>query len=184
MKKGHDRIRDFLREEPDNRPRVGKYRLVREIGRGGMGIVYEAEDPELHRRVALKILREAEADPHVIRRLHREAAIAAQLQHPNIVGIYEVGEVTTETGLPQHFIAMAFVDGKTLAELLEEGRTPLPDLVRILEEVTRAVAFAHSRGVIHRDLKPDNILIDSNGRVVLTDFGLAHAESFLSRLTP
>ncbi len=163
--------------------RLGKYVLKREIARGGMGIVFEAEDPGLGRRVALKILRYGETDPDVVSRLHREAAIAAQLTHPNIVGIHEVGMVRNSIGEPTHFIAMDYVEGPTLAEILRKGKTKLPDLLRMLEEVARATAYAHSKGVIHRDLKPQNVLVETTGRVMLTDFGLARAERFKTQLT-
>ncbi len=165
------------------RLKLGKYRLIREIARGGMGIVFEAEDPELKRPVALKILREGDAEPEVVSRLHREAAIAAQLQHPGIVGIHEVGMVRDPSGRPTHFIAMDYVEGRTLGDLFGEGKTPRRELVRMLEDVARAVAFAHSKKVVHRDLKPANVLVDREGRVVLTDFGLARAERFGTRLT-
>jgi len=162
---------------------VGRYRLIRKIGRGGMGVVYEAEDPELRRRVALKLLKEGEADPAAVERFRREAAIAAQLRHPGIVGVHEIGTFEPGPGRVQHYIAMDLVDGKTLADLLAEGRTDRAELLRILEDVARAVAHAHSRGVVHRDLKPNNVLVEPGGRVMLSDFGIACAQSFSTPLT-
>lgn len=141
-----DRLKDFLN---DPGTRIGKYEIVRKVGEGGMGVVYEAFDPDLKRAVALKVLKRQDAD-----RLRREAAAAAKLRHPNIVTIHEVGP---------DFIAMEFVAGKSPAR---------PDR-RMLATVARAVAHAHAQGVVHRDLKPGNILVDPEGRVVLTDFGLA-----------
>jgi tetratricopeptide (TPR) repeat protein/predicted Ser/Thr protein kinase len=141
-----DRLKDFL---ADPGARIGKYEIVRKVGEGGMGVVYEAFDPDLKRAVALKVLKRQDAD-----RLRREAAAAAKLRHPNIVTIHEVGP---------DFIAMEFVAGKS---------PQVPDR-RVLATVARAVAYAHAQGVVHRDLKPQNILVDAEGRVVLTDFGLA-----------
>lgn len=163
--------------------RLGKYLITREVGRGGMAVVYEAEDPVLKRRVALKVLREGEAGVSVIKRLHREAEIAAQLQHPNIVTVHEVGTVHDEHGQLVHFIAMDFIEGRTLEEVMKEGRTPRPELIRMLEEIARAVAYAHSKGIVHRDLKPGNVLVDAGGRPLLTDFGLARATFSETRLT-
>src|SRR6185436_672714 len=132
--------------------RIGKYPLVREIGRGGMGVVYEAEDPDLRRRVAIKVLREGAADPTAAERLRREAAIIAQLRHPGIVAIFETGETKPAVGPPLPYIAMDFIEGRTLADLLEDKAVERKELLRILEDVARAVAHAHQAGVIHRDL--------------------------------
>ncbi len=170
--------------DPDRPPpQVGRYRVLREIGRGGAAVVYEAEDVELKRRVALKILRDADMDATVLARLQREAAIVAGLFHPNIVGVHEIGTARDATGRALHFIAMDFVEGRTLADLLRDRSAPLRELLRILEKVARAAAFAHSRGIVHRDLKPGNVLVETGGRVILTDFGLAVAESFGTRIT-
>ncbi|MBI2901226.1 MAG: tetratricopeptide repeat protein [Planctomycetes bacterium] len=163
--------------------RIGKYSVVREIARGGMGVVYEAQDPALRRRVALKVLLEDKADSRLVARLHREAAVAAQLRHPNIVGVHEVATAEDESGRVVHFIAMDYVEGGTLADEIASGRRNRRDLLRMLEEVARAAGFAHAACVIHRDLKPSNILVDASGRALLTDFGLARAENFATRLT-
>jgi len=163
--------------------RIGRYDLLREIARGGMGTVYEAEDTALKRRVALKVLREDAQGDVPVARLHREAEIAAQLKHPNIVAIHEVGTDRDSLGRAVHFIAMDFVEGGTLADVLTDPRRPRLDKARMLEEVARAVAFAHSKGVIHRDLKPANVLVDDAGRVLLTDFGLAREALSNERLT-
>lgn len=164
--------------------RIGKYRVLRPIGRGGMASVYEAEDTRLKRRVALKVIREEEGMNRLsVLRLHREAAIAAQLQHPNIVPIHEMGMLKDGTGRRVHYIAMDFIDGQTLAELLLERRRSRDELLDILEQLARAVGYAHAKGVIHRDLKPGNVLIDRSGRVFLTDFGIARADEFKTQLT-
>jgi len=163
---------------PREPKRLGKYWLLREIGRGGMGVVYLAQDRELNRRVAVKILRDDGTDASTIQRLYREAALSGQLHHPNIVGIHEVGE---EEGA--HFLVMDYVEGTTLQVLLREKTTDRRGLLRILEEVGRAVGFANSKGVVHRDLKPANVLVEKTGRVLLTDFGLAKGQMFGTQMT-
>lgn len=173
---------------PRGRDRIGRYEVLREIGRGGMGEVYEAFDPELGRKVALKVLFEEWASPHLIERLHREATAAARLHHPNIVAVHEVGVARGVSGAV-HFIAMDFISGRTLAEVLPG--LSLRDRVRVLEVVARAVGFAHENGILHRDLKPENILMAEGSldkgtglrwRIYLTDFGLARIPE-ASRLT-
>ena len=162
---------------------TAQYELDREIGRGGMGIVYRARDRRLKRIVAIKVLPPELAFRGEIRqRFLREAETAAQLSHPNIVPIYSVDE---KDGLV--YFVMACVEGPTLAKRLhDEGRMPVHDARRILTEVADALAYAHSRGVVHRDIKPDNILLDKDdGRAMVTDFGIARAiqEGADSRLT-
>lgn len=149
------------------------YELDREIGRGGMGIVYLARDRRLKRQVAVKVLPPELAFRGEIRtRFLREAETAAQLNHPNIVPIYSVDE---REGLV--YFVMAYVDGENLAvRLHRQGALPHDESRRYLLETARALAFAHERGVVHRDIKPDNILInEEDGRVMVTDFGIARA---------
>jgi tetratricopeptide (TPR) repeat protein/predicted Ser/Thr protein kinase len=159
-----DRVKRFFGEAPEeggaSRSRAGKYQILREIARGGMAVVYEALDPDLNRRVALKILKEGNLE-----RLRREAAAAAKLRHPNVVAIHEVGP---------EFIAMELVPGRTLAEALPGLEQK--ERIRILHAIAGAVAYAHTQGVIHRDLKPSNVIVEPGGRPVLTDFGLAKIE--------
>ncbi len=176
--KAYAHIREHLFEEPDLR--IGKYRLIREIGRGGMGVVYEAEDSDLGRRIALKVLRES---GRAVTRLRREAAITARMRHPNIVSIHEIGVFEDRLGSPSHYIAMDLIEGRTLADVLSRDPPPRSALLRILEEVSRTAGYAHRKGVVHRDLKPENVMVDDEGHVFLTDFGLAQWRAVFTRLT-
>jgi tetratricopeptide (TPR) repeat protein len=147
---------------------IGRYEIVREVARGGAGVVYEATDPDLRRRVAVKVLRDwGAASPVQVERLRREAAAAAKLKHPNIVSIHEIGLAGDAP-----FIAMDFVEGKTLADVMPSlNRRERLETLKVLAD---AVAFAHDQGVVHRDLKPQNVLLEPATRgVFLTDFGLA-----------
>jgi len=150
---------------------AGQYTLERELGRGGMGVVYLARDVRLDRPVAIKVLpRALAADPELRERFLREARTSAQLAHPNIVPIYRADEIDGVA-----FFAMGFVDGENLAERLR-ARGPLPpaEAVRVLREAAWALAYAHARGVVHRDVKPENIMIErGTSRAIVTDFGIA-----------
>ncbi len=160
---------------------TGQYTVDAEIGRGGMSVVYRAFDTRLQRHVAIKVLPpEFAFDPAVRERFRREAQTAAQLNHPNIVPIFAVDE---RDGIS--FFAMALCDGESLAARLSRvARPPLAEVRRILVEVSDALAYAHARGVIHRDVKPDNILIEpETGRAMVTDFGIARAAEAGTRLT-
>ena len=151
------------------------YDLDSEIGRGGMGIVYRAKDRRLKRTVAIKVLPPELAFRSEIKtRFLREAETAAQLNHPNIVDIYSVDELHQLV-----FFVMAYVPGDNLAKRLHDnGAMTIPDTRRILRDIADALAYAHERGVVHRDIKPDNILIDQgSGRPMVTDFGIARAIS-------
>jgi serine/threonine protein kinase len=158
-----------------------QYALEGEIGRGGMSVVYRARDIRLNRPVAIKVLPpELAYDPAIRTRFTREAQTSAQLAHPHIVPIYDVGE---REGIA--YFVMAIVTGGNLADLLaREPRLPLPQVRKILTEIAEALHYAHLRGVIHRDIKPDNILLDGeSGRVMVTDFGIARAIEAGTRLT-
>ena len=171
---------DALRERVN--AAVGSlYQVEAEIGRGGMAVVYRATDTRLRRRVALKVLPpELAFREEVRRRFLREAQMAAQLSHPNIVPIYAVDEAS---GLV--YFAMGLVEGAPLAKLLfDEPRPPIAMVRRVLREVADALHFAHGHGVVHRDIKPDNILIETaTGKAVVTDFGIARAAQGEVRLT-
>lgn len=148
-----------------------RYRIERELGRGGMGVVYLARELRLDRDVALKVLPpELAALPELRERFVREARTAAQLAHPNIVPIYHADE---SAGFA--FFAMGYVDGESLAERLRQrGRLAPAETVRILREIAWALAYAHARGVVHRDIKPENVMLERGSeRVLVTDFGIA-----------
>jgi eukaryotic-like serine/threonine-protein kinase len=150
----------------------GRYRIVRKLGAGGMADVYLAEDQELGRRVAIKILNDRHAaDDSFIERFRREAKNAAGLSHPNIVSIYDRGEAEGT-----YYIAMEFLDGRSLKELIV-GRGPAPVKVAIdyARQILAAVGFAHRHGIVHRDIKPHNVLVGGEGRLKVTDFGIARS---------
>ena len=150
----------------------GRYRILRRLGSGGMADVYCAEDEQLGRRVAVKVLhRRFAEDAQFVERFRREASSAAGLQHPNIVGIFDRGEWDGT-----YYIAMEFVEGRTLKDIVrEKGPAPPEAAVDITLQILRAARFAHNRGVVHRDIKPHNVLIDPDGRVRVADFGIARA---------
>jgi tetratricopeptide (TPR) repeat protein/predicted Ser/Thr protein kinase len=152
---------------------VGKYVVVSELGRGGMGVVYKAWESGLKRWVALKVLAGAGGKEDLIR-FRREAQTAASLRHPDIVGIYEVAEIGEK-----HVIAMEFVDGRSLAG----QKIAAPKAAKLMAEVSRAVEHAHSKGVIHRDIKPHNIMVDKTEKCWVMDFGLAKSLEGNSHIT-
>ncbi|MCH8828320.1 MAG: serine/threonine protein kinase [Planctomycetes bacterium] len=146
----------------------GKYQLQREIGRGGMGVVYLARQTNLDRTVALKmILSSRLASPEDVRRFASEAKAAASLHHPNIVAIHEAGQIHG-----QHYFAMDYVEGLSLAELLQKGPLEADHAAECLAAIAGAVHYLHEHSIVHRDLKPANILLDADGRPFVTDFGL------------
>jgi eukaryotic-like serine/threonine-protein kinase len=150
----------------------GRYRVVRKLGAGGMADVYLAEDEELGRRVAIKILNDRHAnDEQFVERFRREAKNAAGLSHPNIVSIYDRGEAEGT-----YYIAMEFLDGRSLKELLiARGPMPIGDAMQYTRQILNALRFAHRKGVVHRDIKPHNVMVDGDGRLKVTDFGIARA---------
>ena len=150
---------------------VGRYRVERILGAGGMGVVFAAHDPDLDRLVALKILRTAAGRDHTQARarLLREARAMAKLSHPNVITVHEVG-----TDGSRDFVAMELIDGKNVADWLTERR-PAAEVLRVMLAAGRGLAAAHAAGLVHRDFKPHNVLLGRDGRVVVTDFGLARA---------
>jgi tetratricopeptide (TPR) repeat protein len=151
-------------------PAIGRYTVRGVLGAGAMGIVYAGHDPELDRPVALKVLLRSpdSAEPDADRRLQREAQAMARLSHPNVITVYDVGTVA---GRP--FVAMELVEGRTLTTWLLEERPPWRDVLRVFILAGRGLSAAHDVGIVHRDFKPDNVLVGHDGRVRVTDFGLA-----------
>jgi serine/threonine-protein kinase len=150
----------------------GRYKVIRKLGAGGMANVYLAEDQELGRRVAIKILNDRHAnDEQFVERFRREAKNAAALSHPNVVSIYDRGDAEGT-----YYIAMEFLDGRSLKELIvSRGPAPVNVAVEYARQILSALRFAHRHGIVHRDIKPHNALVDSEGRVKVTDFGIARA---------
>jgi len=164
-----DNAVERLRQEADL-PDLGrsKYLVIHKVGSGGMGTVYLAQDMDLGRKVAVKVMKVADSTGSLASRMLREARIVALLEHPSIVPIHDVGSL--DDG--RVFYAMKLVQGKRLDEFAS-GASSLSDLLRIFQKVCEAVAFAHARGVIHRDLKPENIMVGPFGEVLVMDWGVA-----------
>src|SRR5438105_7417864 len=149
--------------------RIDRYEIRSLLGKGGMGEVYLAEDLRLHRKVALKILPAAvAANQDRMRRFEQEATAAAALNHPHIAHIYEIGESEST-----HFIAMEYIDGDTLRDMIHRDKAPLQKLLKYLTQVAEGLTKAHAAGIVHRDLKPDNVMITRDDYAKILDFGLA-----------
>ncbi len=147
----------------------GRFQLLEEIGRGGMGVVFRAEQVDLKRTVAVKmILGNHLAHPQQVKRFYREAKAAGKLRHPHIVAVHEVGDVNG-----QHYFSMDYIGGENLAERLRRGPMSNEEAIKVLLPIVEGVEFLHSQGVLHRDLKPSNILFDERGTPYISDFGLA-----------
>ena len=168
-------------EQPDELGRLGGYRILKVLGAGGMGVVFQAEDPRLRRAVAIKVMRpEVAANPVSAERFLREARAAAAVKHDHIVTIYQVGQ---DRGVP--FIALEYLTGEPLdARIQRLGRLPPGEVMRLGYEAALGLAAAHDAGLIHRDIKPGNIWLEApNGRVKLLDFGLSRLEGDVTHLT-
>jgi len=149
--------------------RMARYKLIKKVGQGGMGVVYKAEDAVLKRIVAYKILPESiKENPSVLQNFLQEAQIAAALNHPNIVTIFDTGK-----NGPDIYITMEYVDGISLKRYLESYTSPISELLEIMKSICQGVAYAHQRKVIHRDLKPSNVMLLHDRTVKIMDFGLA-----------
>ena len=166
-----DALRMDERDTPAPGARIGPYRLLREIGHGGMGTVYLAErqDHEFVRSVAVKVLRRGTADPDLVRRFRSERQILAAIDHPHIARLYDGG--STDDGRP--FLVMEYVDGRSIDEYCDETRLTIDQRLRLFQKVCAAVQVAHQNFVIHRDIKPANILVTADGEPKLLDFGIA-----------
>lgn len=150
----------------------GRYEIAREVGRGSMGVVYEAHDPNIGRRVALKALRQDRmTDEAFVRRFMREARAIGRLSHPNIVAVYDVGE--DQGGV---YIAMEFLEGSPLNEIMRDQTFTMEQVVDLGIQAAETLDYAHQKGVVHRDIKPSNIVVQADGRIKITDFGIAHIE--------
>jgi len=154
--------------------RIGKYEVECVVGEGSMGVVYRATDPQINRRVAIKVMSDAVAQDTALRdRFLREAQTAGSLQHPNVVTIYDFGEVDDHL-----FIAMEYVEGNDLADLLSKNvAIPIIEALDLIVGLLNGLAYAHKRGIIHRDIKPANVRVDTEGKARLMDFGVAHLAS-------
>ena len=161
---------------------IGPYRILRRLGEGGMGVVYEAEQEHPRRTVALKLIKSGLTDPKIIRRFEHELLALGRLQHPGIAQIYEAG--TAETGFgPQPYFAMEFIRGQPLLEYADAHQLNTRQRLSLIAKVCDAVHHAHQRGIIHRDLKPGNILVDETGQPKILDFGVARATDSDARMT-
>lgn len=173
-----------LREDESAQPRrpllvtgarLDRYHILGVVGRGGMGVVYSAYDPDLDRKVALKVLHESDTptDDQAQRRLLREAQAMARLSHPNVITVHEARVADGRV-----FLSMEFVEGGTLGAWIRERKPELPRLLAMLRDVGRGLAAAHAAGLVHRDVKPDNVLIGTDDRPRVTDFGLARPADY------
>jgi serine/threonine protein kinase len=164
--------------EPTRRPEpgsprgdaVGRYVAIRPLGAGGMGVVFAAYDPELDRKVAIKLLHSHQESGH--RRLLREARALARLSHPNVVAIHDVGEHAGRV-----FPSMEFVDGRTLRDWLAAAPRGPREVLEVFIPAARGLAAAHEKGLVHRDFKPENVMLGADGRVRVMDFGLARPDA-------
>lgn len=153
--------------------KYGRYQVVEEMGKGAMGVVYKAHDPEIHRIIALKVLREDRVvNDAFVQRFLKEAMAIGRLSHPNIVTVYDVGK---DHGTV--FIAEEFIEGKPFDKILKQGRLEVGEIIQFGVQIADALHYAHNKGIIHRDIKPSNIIVTLEGQVKITDFGIAHIEN-------
>lgn len=171
LRGGEDTLRDATRAAPpplQGVPSLPGYEVLGEAARGGMGVVYRARHVRLGREVALKVMVAGEyATAEMLERFHRESRAAARLDHPSIVAVYDVGSQG-----PLHYFAMEWIEGESLASLIRRGRISERRAVEAIRDVARALAYAHAHGIVHRDVKPANVLVGDDGRARLADFGL------------
>ena len=152
--------------------RYGRYEIIKKLGKGGMGVVYQAHDPQIDRPVALKVLREDRVvSEDFVLRFFKEAKFIGRLSHPNIVTVYDVGR---DHGTI--YIAMEYLQGQPFNEVIRSGKLSVEKIIDIALQVANALGYAHKKGIVHRDIKPSNIILTDEGNVKLTDFGIARAE--------
>jgi serine/threonine protein kinase/Tfp pilus assembly protein PilF len=161
---------------------IGRYRILRLLGEGGMGVVYEAEQEQPRRKVALKVIKSGLGDPRMVRRFEQELLALGRLQHPGIAQIYEAGTAENLFG-PQPYFAMEFIRGEPLLDYADAHHLSTRQRLDLMARVCEAVHHAHQRGIIHRDLKPGNILVDETGQPKILDFGIARATDRDARVT-
>ena len=150
---------------------IGTYRILGELGRGGMGVVYEARDPKLDRRIALKVLPERlSGDPLIFSHFQREARLLASMNHPNIATIHSL-----ESEGAVHFLTMEMIEGRSLSEILRDERPGVGEALALCRQIAVALEAAHKHGIVHLDLKPQNVMVTRDGHVKILDFGLAMA---------
>ncbi len=150
----------------------GRYKIVKELGKGAMGVVFQAHDPQIDRMVALKVLREEKlSSDYFVERFFKEAKAIGRLSHPNIVTVYDVGQDHDTI-----YIAMEYLEGKPLDEAVKGKKLSSQEIVDIGSQLSKALKYAHSKGIIHRDIKPTNIIITSDGQTKITDFGIARID--------
>jgi len=148
---------------------ISHYCITAKLGEGGMGVVYKAEDTKLKRPVALKFLAaHLLKDEESSKRFEREAQAAAALHHPNVCPIHEIAEAEGRT-----FLAMAFIEGDSLDKRIEQGPLKIPEALDISRQIAKGLQAAHEKGIVHRDIKPGNVIVDEKGHVTVMDFGLA-----------
>ena len=148
---------------------ISHYKITGKLGEGGMGVVYKAEDSQLERTVALKFLAaHLLQDEEARKRFHREAKAAASLHHANVCPVYEIAEAEGRT-----FISMAFIEGESLDKRIEQGPLKIPEALDIAQQIARGLEAAHEKKVVHRDIKPGNVIVDGKSHVTVMDFGLA-----------
>ena len=161
---------------------IGRYRILSRIGEGGMGVVYEAEQDQPRRTVALKVIKSGLSDPKMVRRFEHELLALGRLQHPGIAQVYEAG--SGETGFdPQPYFAMEFIRGQPLLEYADANQLFVRQRLDLMAKLCEAVHYAHQHGIIHRDLKPGNILVDETGQPKILDFGVARITDDNARMT-